>query len=609
MNLGASLPLLLAMLLVLAVVIAWVRLVIWRRRAPRDRRGTPLRFALLCVLQPLVALLLYFTLLPPRQAATRGTLVVMTALADRVALPATLRGQRRIALPEAPAMAGVERVPDLATALRRYPATRTLHIVGAGLEARDHEATGDRKLLFSPAPLPRGIVQLSPVDPATPGAAFTISGRLHDVARATLVLRDPAGQRIDMAAPDARGGFHLDGLARLPGPALFRIDVLDASRAVVDTVTVPVWTQPVAAPRVWVLAGAPNAEWKYLRRWATDAGVPLHLQVSLGGGLQLGDAPLSMTADTLHRFDLVLLDARSAAALGDGQRAALAAAARDGLGVLVRADGALPPAMQRMLGLSLAGNGDTEFQLPRPAPDDDAWRARRGAGTADTPVDADAVPAGLPVLTRRAWRTASPDAIPLLRDAGGAPVAWWRAEGRGRIGVFAPTDTYALVLAGHPDLHASLWSQAFGTLARAAGNARPAIPHAMRVSQRASFCRIADDVRVTAPDGAVTPLPRDPATGEARCAGFWPRQAGWHQLAMRETTTPFYVRAADDAPGLHAEALREQSLRLAARPGTADAAGTNATEGLRGAAWPWFLAWLCAAGLLWWLERRRPKGG
>ena len=608
MNVATSLPLLLAGLLTLAVAMAWLRLALWRHGAPHDRRGSLTRFALLCLLQPVVALLLYFTLLPPRQTTTTGTLVVMTAQADRVALPASLDGQPRVALPEAPAGLDAERVPDLGTALRRHPDVRALHIVGAGLEPRDRDAVDGRALAFSAAPLPHGIVQLSAIAPVATGAGFIASGRVHGVPQATVVLRDPAGQRIDATTVDARGGFRLDGLSRLPGPAQFRIEVLDAKRAVIDTATAPVWTQPAPAPRVWALAGAPNAEWKYLRRWAADAGIPLHLQISLGGGLQLGDAPLPMTADTLRRFDLVLLDARSAAALGDGQRAALVAAIRDGLGVLVRADGALAPGVQRMLGLALTGGDDAEFKLPRPAPDDDAWRARRGAGTADAPVDTDAVPAGLPTLTRRALRTTSADAIPLLRAADGTAIAWWRAEGRGRIGAWTPTDTYTLALTGHADTHALLWSQALGTLARAGTELSLAAPDDARVPQRVALCGLADGAQVSAPDGTVTRLQRDPATGAAGCGGFWPRMAGWHQLTLGDATAQFHVRAADDAPQLHAMAVREHTRQLASRAPSSVAASSG-TEGARGPAWPWFLGWLFAAGLLWWLERRRPAAG
>ena len=70
-------------------------------------------------------------------------------------------------------------------------------------------------------------------------AGFIASGRVQGIPQATVVLRDPAGQRIDATTVDAQGGFRLAGLSRLPGPAQFRIEVLDAKRAVIDTATVP----------------------------------------------------------------------------------------------------------------------------------------------------------------------------------------------------------------------------------------------------------------------------------------------------------------------------------------------------------------------------------
>lgn len=608
MNVAASLPVLLAVLLALAVAVAWLRLALWRRSAPDDRRGSPARFALLCLLQPVIALLLYFTLLPPRQASTPATLVVMTANAGQVALPAVLQGQPRVALPEATSTDGSERVPDLGTALRRYPDVGTLHVVGDGLEARDRDALVDRRVMYSPTALPRGVVELAPVGVVAPGDTFIASGRVNDVPKATVVLFDPAGQRVDAAPVDEQGRFRLTGVARLPGPALFRVEVRSARGSVADAASLPVWTQPSTPPRVWVLAGAPNAEGKYLRRWATDVSIPLHMQVSLGGGMQLGDATLPMNAETLRRFDLLVLDARSAAGLGEAQRAALGAAVRDGLGVLVRADGPISPPVQRLLGVPAVGNDESEFRLSRPAPDDDAWRARRGAGTADLPVDADAVPGGLPVLTRRTMRMPVGDDVALLRDTAGAPAAWWHAMGRGRVGVWTPADTYTLVLAGHADVHAALWSQAFATLARAGAQAIAAAPDGARAGERMALCGIADDARIVAPDGITTQVVRDPATGSARCAGFWPRSAGWHQLRVGDAATPFFVRAEDDAPSLHRAELQAQT-RSHTGAASAVVASPSAMEGVRGPAWPWFLAWLSASALLWWLERRRAPAG
>src|SRR5262245_6640158 len=116
-------------LLVFALVVASTR-TLWfaSRRMPRSHAG---RVVLLLLLQATSGFLLYRTLVPPTTALRRETLVVATDHA-----PASLvhsSNERLVALPEAGTIAAAEAVPDLATALRRHPATARLRIVGAGL--------------------------------------------------------------------------------------------------------------------------------------------------------------------------------------------------------------------------------------------------------------------------------------------------------------------------------------------------------------------------------------------------------------------------------------------------------------------------------------------
>jgi hypothetical protein len=103
----------------------------------------------------------------------------------------------------------------------------------------------------------------------------------------------------------------------------------------------------------------------------------------------------------------------------------------------------------------------------------------------------------------------------------------------------------------------------------------------------------------------------DPAAGTSQCAGYWPRHSGWHQLRQAdreagEQTWPFFVNAADAAPGLRGAELRDATLRLVAAPRpTNGKPGEPAATPRRGRSWPWFLAWLASAAALWWLERAR----
>ena len=620
-----NLSLILTGLLALAIVLASARLLWWQHKAPPGSRTRGWRLALLLALQPVCAVLLYFTLLPPPIQSEAGTLVVATAQATSAQL-GRQQGDTLVALPEAPALPGVDRVPDLATALRQHPGTQRVRVVGAGLEARDRDAVRDVSLSFDPPALPRGLIRLNPPARVAPGAAFKVSGQAHGLEGGWAELIDPAGQRTDVAALDKSGAFTLQGSARVPGLALFTLRLRDAQRKLLEEIDVPVWTAADPAPRRLLLAGAPSPEVKYLRRWASDAGLPLHTQISVGGGVELGDAPVALNAASLQRFDLVLLDERSWAALGANERAALLTAVRGGLGVMLRVTGALPESTRRQwqaLGLTVSGGGDsTPVQLAADDADDEALRARRGAGTRDVMPVLEGEASDTPALSRRSARMASTDATPLLLDGKGTILASWRAEGRGRIALWTLADTFRLALSGQSDRYGELWSEAFATLARPQAGATPRIDAQPRAQRRMALCALGDKPRVIAPDANITSLLPDPATGASPCAAYWPQQAGWHQLLRtgvagsadddteveaKETAWPFFVYKTDAAPGLHAAELRDATLQLqntSSHVATTEARNKDQSE-RRGPSWPWFLAWLTSTAALWWLERAR----
>lgn len=593
-----------ALLLGLAVLLAATRLLVAARRSPPAQRPRAWRLCALVLLQAGSATLLYLTLLPPQRPVDAGTLLVLTAGADISGDSVAASAERAVALPEATATNAAERVPDLATALRRHPGSTRLHVVGAGLPARDRDAIRGLALSFAPAALPRGVVELWATPHATVGGGIVVRGRVHGVDGGSAELLDPAGARSDRAALGKDGGFALTALARAPGLATFRLRVRDVGGAVVEDADVPLEIAAGAKPRVLLLAGAPNAELKYLRRWIADAGMPLHSRISIGGGLQIGDPARPFNAATLAGHHLLVIDERAWQSLGAGAHATLREAVRGGLGVLVRVTGPLSAEGRgrlRALGFEVATAAGSEgvrlaadagSKTPPPAanaPDDAGGDANAAATDA------------LPPLTREPLRIDATDASPLLTAADGMVLATWRAEGRGRVGAWLLDDSHRLVLTGHGDRHARLWSEAFAVLARAAGEAGPTLAGDLRAGERAVLCGITAGDRLVAPSGHAMQLLPDPATGAAACAGAWPTEAGWHSLHSGDRSWPVHVRAHEALPGIDALELRAATARLVSDRSTA-AVETASVPGPR---WPWFLAWLAVSGLLWSLERAR----
>lgn len=605
-----TLPLATAILLALAALLACLRTLLqWRAQRGQVRAW---RVVALLLAQPLFAALLYFTLYPPlRTAHGSGAATVLTEGASARDARAARDHGLVLALPEASRIDGVARVPDLGTALRRHPDVRRVRVVGAGLVARDRDAARDIAIVPALSALPRGLSRLEVPDRVATGETFVASGSVEDVAGGRVELVDPAGHRIDAMPLGDDGAFVLQATAFAAGPSRFALRVLDAQGAVVETGPVPLWAFDDPAPRVLLLAGAPNPETRALRRWMQDAGHAVHAQVALGGGMQLGDPALPLSAETLAKFDLLVVDARAWTGLGDAARTRVLQAIDAGLGLLLRADTSMPASALRPLrtpGFDVQGGAASAvFRLPAPrVADEAALRARLGVGTADAPVDLEHAADELPEFVRRAWRATGNAAVPLAADAQGAPLGWWRAHGQGRVGVWTPVDTWRLPLLGRGDLHADLWNATFASLVRAQPVEVARIDGETRVGARIAICDAGEGASVETPDGEVQPLLPDPQA--AGCAAFWPTQSGWHRVRDGERMQPFHVLAADAWPGVHATAMRDATLRLAARPSDGIARGA-AGVAYRTSPWPWFFAWLLLAAALWWFERARSGRG
>lgn len=596
----------LALLLAAAVAVAWVRLLLRQRRMPVARG----RLVLLVLLQPACAGLLYLTLLPPALPTRAGTMTVLTAGTTPDLVAARASGATLVAMPEAPRLPDAGPMPDLATALRRHPDTARLQVLGHGLDPRDLDAARGRALDFEPPPLPPGLVRLDAPAGVAPGASFAVGGRVNALDGGRVRLLDPAGRVVDGAGLDGEGSFRLRGHARAPGLAMFTLQVSGADGREVESVAVPVSIAESAAPRVLLLSGAPSAEFRHLRRWAEDAALDLHVEVAVGRGVGLGDGPAPASAEGFGEYDLVMLDDRALGALGASRRTALARALDAGTGVLVRTGGALPASVRghmAELGLAVGEDGGTEaVALPR-VDDPELLRARLGPGSVDAPFDPALAGEAPPELTRRALRPRAGDQVPLSAAGADATFGWWRAQGRGRIGLWTLTDSYRLALAGRDDLHGAIWSAAVAALARPVAEAGPRFEAGARAGRRMAICGLGEArAEVVAPGGGTAAALVDPATGADRCAAYWPQSGGWHLLRTADDAWPFHVREDGDAPGLAAAALREATLRLAGGSAGLPAVEAARTGTRRGASWPWFIAWLAVAGVLWWIERRRP---
>ena len=569
-------------LLALALCLGIGRLLYGVLRSAENARPTRWRLAALLVLQCGSAALLYFMLFPPARMAPAQNLIILTGHAKASEAP---QGKGRLlALPEAPAQAGLERVPDLATALRRYPGVNAVQIIGDGLPARDWDAARGVSVMFKPAPLADGLLALRWPERLSPGMPWQLQGRVQYRQPVSVELLDPGNAVVDSAQPDAQGDFVLSDSVRGAGQAMYRLRVLDARRKILEALDVPLLVETPKPVRMLMLSGGPNPELKYIRRWASDAGIALESRIDLGQGMQIQTGNSALSAASLRELDLLVLDERAWNGLGAGSRRMVIDALNGGLGVLLRLTG------------PLAGSAGNELRAL-------GFSVQETAGVQGVRLAEPQGKALLPELSRRSVKVQSPDGVALLRTDKNEPLAIWRAQGQGRIALWWLTDTYKLALSGAAGRHSQLWSEAAATVARARDNPQmQSRQQHVWVDQRGVYCGLSAKAAVREPDGQISYLLTETQGANTGCAAFWPRVPGWHVLNSGAGTLPFYVRARDEAPGLKAQAMREGTLALV---GGRPAAGASAKIPVPGPHWPYFLAWLLVTGLLWALERSR----
>jgi len=323
--------------LIVAIVLAGAGVLgAWRTARAADAHKT-----LRILLQFVAAALVYFLLFPPStdERFDSATLVVLTPGVSAEQSGASASGSAVVALPGATASSSIERVPDLGTALRRHPDVTRIKVVGGGLPARDLDAARGLNVKFDAAPLGNGIVELSPPSLVLAGSVWNVSGRVEGESGGRIELRDPAGAVVATASLAADGAFRLSAQAKHAGDALFALRVIDAAGKPREDMPLPIIAREGEGMRALLLAGAPDPELKYLRRWAVDAGVQLTSRMAVSDGIALRDGTAMLTAETLAQTDVVIVDERAWKALDASAKALLTDALRGGLGIGLRVSG------------------------------------------------------------------------------------------------------------------------------------------------------------------------------------------------------------------------------------------------------------------------------
>ena len=594
--------------------LAWIAAVAFERGADRSRRHRVARAMLLAI--ACVALFL-LAAQPMRWQTLRAVeaVLVTSGAGARDLANASAAGLRAWAVPasagEPVPPAGAPPLPDAPALARLHPEVTRVRLAGHGLSAWELAELPLPVAAAEPPALPCGIARVGWPRRLALGEALEVSGLVAGVpaSGAALQLSGPAIGETSVRLPAGARPFLFRVLPRGPGRHLLELRLEAAGRAPrAETLDVEVIAE--TPPALLWLDAAPSAEAREVKRWLAAAGGAFAWRAQISRGLSrdevVGTAPLPrgpLTAALLRRFDLIVADPRALAALGAGERAALAAAVReDALGLLLRAGNAATPAA---LGVAFA---------TRPLPGGGELAARL-----DWP-DGDSAPLPLPA------RELAPlgSLVPFAGDRAGRTLAAWRPLGNGAVGGSLVDDTWRWVLAGHAADHRRYWREAIATLARNAPAAArwdispgPALVgspvtltlsanSATGASTAASLPRSPADTtptaaRVRSPAGDVLALPlRQDAYEPGRWSTtFWPREPGWHQVGEGNAATSLWVAPAERWTTWRLAGRQEATAARVASPRPTRDDASPVRQRAPMPRWPFFALLLVALATLW----------
>ncbi|GAB3827556.1 hypothetical protein [Hymenobacter jeollabukensis] len=488
-------------------------------------------------------------------------------------------------------------LPSLRT---RYPDLRRLHVLGTGLPVADVPA------------LPAGVELVS--HPATAGPQFTaaawnqqlllgetlrLEGHFRGAGSQPVWVRlSAAGRPLDsVRLPAAGGSFTVRYQPRYVGQQLIRLEARQG-RALLAAEPVPLQVLPARRLRVLILAGTPSFELNLLKNHLARRGQQVALRLRLSRGLLQSETQnqpatdvATLTPALLRCFDAVVTDADGLNGLTTTEAQALAAAAVDGLGVVLIGTTELPR--------SLPGRADFVLQ-PRPAtqaeqPQAISWEDNRAT-------------AALPAVLRPTPNTRTVIAGPTATAVAVAS----RRTGWGTVLVSTPASTYPWLLSGATARYDSYWRTVLGAAARPLEPAarwqlprwpRPDEPQLVQLTTHQRQLRpsaiITDGAGLTA-SAALRQLPTQSDVWQGT---YWPARAGWHTVAApgQDTAALYVVGPADWQGPLRAQRAAAAAGRNAAA--VSAAALVTHTEPWVPAGW-FFALFVVAAGWLWLDEKR-----
>ncbi len=527
---------------------------------------------------------------------------------------------------------------DIDQLFEKEPNLNELTVVGDGVVPEEITKFANLKINYQPPLEVLGLVDINWNQSIELGERLIVSGSLqaNNQQVYNLQLLDPAQQVVHEAGLINGNSFELGDVAKIVGKHLYSLKLTNSQGDIISEQRLAVSITKSSAVRVLVLQSSPSFETKQLQNWASEQGAEFLIRTRISKqkfitrSTNLAKELLDtinknrIRPDRYNQFDLLIIDSRELSLLTSRQLQDLEQAVRQGLGLLILADGS--PNQSKGLNLQKEAAHLKTKQLPRSFSFDFEYRTlatdiRTDLIRADRLSSQDKLAESVLLTSQPLFSLKQPNQAysPLVVNPQGHVVVASKSVGMGQVAVSIIKQSFQLRTSDQLQSYAKLWSYLIHRTARSSLNSNLSqfpIQQLARINQAQIICYQAssDDNLlanaqsepllaqvVTSKNNTLTiPLLPSPLRLNHYCGKFWPHDAGWHQIKLAGLVKSVFVHSQTDWQA-HQQHTSIKSTQLRAQQQTTKSSVAEHWQPLSDW-WFWSII-VFSAGLIW-IERK-----
>jgi hypothetical protein len=415
------------------------------------------------------------------------------------------------------------------------PAFSKVDLFGYGLNSNELKKLKQLPIVFHPASLPGGIVNINWNQKLKAGESLTVQGRYKNISsKAIRVILKGLSTQLDTAIIPAKNNkeFELTTVPKSEGRAVYHILTING-KDTLENESLPVEINPVQPLKVLILSTSPDFETRFLKNWLSENGYEVAVQSTISKDKFSSEyanmQPVKLehlNANILEQFDVVIGDLSVLKA----EAALKPEVTQKGLGIIIRADSLSKGSSWLQSGFPLE-----KLAVKNPSPVTLNIRGQKNKSAL--------------LKTDQTFIREMPSTQTLVTDAQNHGLVSSSLSGSGRLVFTAITNSYNWMLAGDKDDYAAFWSLLIKNATR-----KTLVSESWNTSKFPTVNEPVDlrlqsaqtPEKIVADSSAIAPV-QNPDIPFEWTNHYWPATTGWHSIKQNNGKEQWwYVYGNDD---------------------------------------------------------------